>query len=91
MREPSLFSCNPWRNCQDLAAVTFTVSNLIRQSHFEPSYRPRTDTKEGRAGFVEWLKGVDKLQLTVWLEERKNFKARAKEEMESGGLRSAEI
>lgn len=49
------------------------------------------DKKEGRDGFVEWLKSVDSLQLEVWLDERKTFKARAKQEMESGGLRSAAI
>lgn len=49
------------------------------------------DTKEGREGFLEWLRGVDALQLEVWAEERKNFKVKAKEEMESGGLRTAAI
>eukprot|EP00752_Nemacystus_decipiens_P010886 g9679.t1 len=49
------------------------------------------DTKEGRAGFVEWLREVDALQLEVWAEDRKNFKIKAKEDMESGGLRSAAI
>ncbi|CAM9495618.1 unnamed protein product [Scytosiphon promiscuus] len=50
-----------------------------------------TDTKEGRAGFLDWLRGVDSLQLEVWAEERKTFKARAKAELESGGLRTASI
>ncbi|CAM9425922.1 unnamed protein product [Pylaiella littoralis] len=50
-----------------------------------------TDTKEGREGFLDWLRGVDALQLEVWAEDRKNFKAKAKEEMESGGLRTAAI
>lgn len=40
---------------------------------------------------MEWLGGVDALQLEVWAEERKNFKAKAKEDMESGGLRTAAI
>lgn len=50
-----------------------------------------SDTKEGRDGFLEWLGGVDALQLEVWAEERKNFKVKAKEDMESGGLRTAAI
>lgn len=50
-----------------------------------------TDTKKGRDGFMEWLGSIDPLQLEVWLDERKTFKARAKEEMEKGGLRSASI
>ncbi|CAM9221038.1 unnamed protein product [Ascophyllum nodosum] len=50
-----------------------------------------TDKKEGRDSFVEWLRAVDPLQLEVWLDERKTFKARAKDEMERGGLRSASI
>ncbi|CBJ28685.1 conserved unknown protein [Ectocarpus siliculosus] len=49
------------------------------------------DTKEGREGFLEWLRGVDSLQLEVWADERKNFKVKAKEEMESGGRRTAAI
>lgn len=40
---------------------------------------------------MEWLGGVDALQLEVWAEERKNFKVKAKEDMESGGLRTASI
>lgn len=50
-----------------------------------------TDKKEGRDGFVEWLQGVEKVQLELWLDQRKSFKARAKEELESGGLRYAAI
>lgn len=50
-----------------------------------------TDSKEGRDGFVEWLESVDKLQLELWLDERKTFKTRAQEESEGGALRSAAI
>lgn len=61
----------------------------VSLSIFLPAVSP--DSKEGRAGFLEWLGGVDALQLEVWAEERKNFKAKAKEDMESGGLRTAAI
>lgn len=49
------------------------------------------DKKEGRDGFLDWLKDVEKVQLEMWLDERKTFKKRAKDELESGGLRSAAI
>ena len=50
-----------------------------------------SDSKEGRDSFVDWLGTVDALQLEVWLEDRKSFKTRGKQELESGGLRTAAI
>eukprot|EP00904_Undaria_pinnatifida_P011352 jgi/Undpi1/7347/HiC_scaffold_22.g09820.m1 len=50
-----------------------------------------SDSKEGRDSFMEWLESIDALQLEVWLEDRKSFKTRGKQEQESGGLRTAAI
>ncbi|CAM9394518.1 unnamed protein product, partial [Discosporangium mesarthrocarpum] len=47
--------------------------------------------RESRAGFMEWFEGVDKLELEMWLDQRKNFKLRAKEDLQMGGRRFASI